>query len=180
MKNKIQNYREQKNMTQAELAEKSGLSLRTVQRIEAGTVPKGHTLKSVAKALNVEPEELKSTGEMIFDLDRAKLINISSLCFLVLPFGNIILPSVLIAKTPDQETKRVGKSILGVQILWTVVLSILMIVSPFIQGLLLTRVPVFLVLLVTFMVFNVFIILKNAQDLNRKATLFLQLKNSIL
>jgi len=41
-------------MTQSELAEKSGLSLRTVQRIEGGNIPKGFTLKSIAGNLETK------------------------------------------------------------------------------------------------------------------------------
>ena len=41
MKNRIKILREEKNMTQNELAEKSGLSLRTIQRIEAGNIFEG-------------------------------------------------------------------------------------------------------------------------------------------
>ncbi len=48
MKSIAQHLREEKNLTQTELAEKSGLSLRTIQRIEAGNVPKGYTLKALA------------------------------------------------------------------------------------------------------------------------------------
>ena len=58
MKTKVQNLREERNLTQAELAEKSGLSLRTIQRIEAGTEPKGYTLKTLASSLNVSESEL--------------------------------------------------------------------------------------------------------------------------
>lgn len=50
--------REEQNLTQTELAEKSGVSLRTVQRIEAGNIPKGFTLKALAGALEVDPEDL--------------------------------------------------------------------------------------------------------------------------
>ncbi|NQY05646.1 MAG: helix-turn-helix transcriptional regulator, partial [Flavobacteriaceae bacterium] len=46
--NKLVALRTQRNLTQEELAEKSGISSRTIQRIEAGTVPKGHTLKTLA------------------------------------------------------------------------------------------------------------------------------------
>ena len=48
MKSIVQHLREEKNLTQTELAEKSGLSLRTIQRTEAGNVPKGYTLKALA------------------------------------------------------------------------------------------------------------------------------------
>lgn len=52
MKNKIQLLREENRLTQKELAEKAGLSLRTIQRIEAGNIPKGFTLKALAESLN--------------------------------------------------------------------------------------------------------------------------------
>ena len=45
--------REQKHLTQEELAELSGLSVRTIQRIEAGQEPKGHTAKVLADKLNI-------------------------------------------------------------------------------------------------------------------------------
>mgnify|MGYP003598873837 CR=1 FL=1 len=41
------------NLTQEELAEKSGISVRTIQRIESGTKPKGYTLKALAAALGI-------------------------------------------------------------------------------------------------------------------------------
>jgi transcriptional regulator with XRE-family HTH domain len=44
MQPNFKKIREQKHLTQSELAEKSGLSLRTIQRIEAGNTPKGFTL----------------------------------------------------------------------------------------------------------------------------------------
>ena len=43
-----------KNLTQEELSEKSKISVRTIQRIEAGTEPKGHTLRALAQALDIE------------------------------------------------------------------------------------------------------------------------------
>ncbi|MDF2831166.1 helix-turn-helix transcriptional regulator [Chryseobacterium indoltheticum] len=47
----LKKIRETKNITQEELAEKSGISVRTIQRIEAGTIPKGYTLKLWQKVL---------------------------------------------------------------------------------------------------------------------------------
>ena len=42
---KLKNLREFQNLTQEELAEKSGVSVRTIQRIETGKKPKGYTLR---------------------------------------------------------------------------------------------------------------------------------------
>lgn len=58
MKTIVQKLREEQNLTQTELAEKSGVSLRTCQRIEAGNILKGFTLKALAGALEVDPEDL--------------------------------------------------------------------------------------------------------------------------
>ena len=42
----LKKIREEKNLTQEKLAQQSGISVRTIQRIEAGTDPKGDTLKN--------------------------------------------------------------------------------------------------------------------------------------
>ncbi len=56
---KLKAIREQKNLTQEELSEQSKISVRTIQRIESGTEPKGHTLRSLAQALEIEEIELQ-------------------------------------------------------------------------------------------------------------------------
>ena len=56
---RIKQLRNQRAMSQEALAEESGLSLRTIQRIENGSSnPTGDTLKRLAQALNVSPDEL--------------------------------------------------------------------------------------------------------------------------
>ena len=54
----LKKIRERQNLTQEELAEKSGISVRTIQRIEAGTNPKGYTLKTLASSLDVSEKDL--------------------------------------------------------------------------------------------------------------------------
>lgn len=139
----VQTLREAKNLTQSELAEKSGLSLRTIQRIEAGNIPKGFTLRTLADALDTEPENLTSKKQHAAEINRAKLINISVLSSLIIPFGNIIFPSILIYKTKDLKAKELGKSILSVQLIYTFILCTLMIASPFIQKAFSIKMPLF-------------------------------------
>ena len=56
---RVKELRNQKGMSQEFLAEESGLSLRTIQRIEKGeSNPTGESLKRLANALNVSPDEL--------------------------------------------------------------------------------------------------------------------------
>ena len=50
--------REKLNLTQEELADKANISVRTIQRIEAGTKPKGFTLEALSNALGVNKNVL--------------------------------------------------------------------------------------------------------------------------
>lgn len=172
----VRQLREEKKLTQSELAEKSGLSLRTIQRIEAGNIPKGFTLKTLAKSLETEPEKLFIKDEEDLNTDRAKLINLSALSGLIIPFGGIIFPLILILKTKDKKNKELGKNILSVQIILALVVSVSMIVSPFIQKMLSVEFPVFIIPLLLFIILKLFIIIKNGISLNRKNELSIKLK----
>ncbi|WP_312418828.1 helix-turn-helix domain-containing protein [Epilithonimonas sp.] len=179
MQTKIKTLREAKNLTQTELAEKSGLSLRTIQRIESGNIPKGFTLKAIAKTLEIEPENLFSKEENI-SIDRAKLINLSALAGLIIPFGGIILPAILTYRTQDSVNRELGKSVICVQIILAFVISVLLIVSPFIQRWFSIKFPLFLVPLIAFIVIKLWIIIKNGISLNQTNQLSIKLKNNFL
>ena len=60
MGNKIREYRKKKKMTQAELAQKSGVSRVTISQLEAGIEcnTSSKTLLSIAKALNSTVDEI--------------------------------------------------------------------------------------------------------------------------
>jgi transcriptional regulator with XRE-family HTH domain len=64
MKNKnlaqgVKFLRKRNGFSQEKLANKSGLSLRTIQRVENGeTIPSGETLKRISAALDVTPNQL--------------------------------------------------------------------------------------------------------------------------
>lgn len=56
---RVKELRKRKALSQDDLAKNSGLSLRTVQRVENGdTVPTAETLKRLAIVLDVAPNEL--------------------------------------------------------------------------------------------------------------------------
>ncbi|HEX8425978.1 helix-turn-helix transcriptional regulator [Hymenobacter sp.] len=134
--------RKSKGFSQELLAERSGVSLRTIQRVEQGdTVPRGHTVQALAEALNVPLEVLqnKLASEPEFDAAPApvlpvappvlrsdpqflQLLNLSALSFLVLPLLNIVLPLLLWrARRHDTEhVAELGRRVLGFQILWQV------------------------------------------------------------
>ena len=179
MKNQVQLLRERKNLTQTELAEKAGISLRTVQRMEAGNIPKGYTLQSLAKALDTHSENL-FIKEKIIDLSRAKLINLSALAGLIIPFGGVIVPMILTYKTKDLDNKELGKNIVSIQIILLFIISVIMIVSPFIQKLFSLRFPVFLIPLLLFLGLKLMIIIVNGVHLNKKNDLHSKLKINFL
>lgn len=179
MKNKVKILREQKNLTQAELAESSGLSLRTIQRIESGSVMKGFTLKAVAKTLDIEPEQLFFNEEKNINVERAKLINFSALCGLIIPFGGVIFPLILTLKTKDETNKILGKEIVSFQIVLAVFISALLIATPFVQKFLSIEFPLFIVVLLLFIFIKLLVILKNGISLNKNTSLVIKLKNSM-
>ncbi len=179
MQSKVKTLREAKNLTQTELAEKSGLSLRTIQRIESGQSLKGFTLKAIAKTLEIEPENLFPKEENI-PIDRAKLINLSALSGLIIPFGGIIFPAILTYRTQDSVNRELGKSVIGVQIILAFVISVLLILTPFIQHWFSIRFPLFLVPLMAFIILKLWIVIKNGISLNQTNQLSIKLKNNFL
>ena len=179
MKNKVKLLREEKNMTQNELAEKSGLSLRTIQRIEAGNILKGHTLKTIAKTLETDSENLIFTNENP-EIERAKLINLSALSGVIVPFGSIVLPLLLTYKTKDHLNKEIGKQIVSVQIILSLLLSVIMIICPFVQKIFSVKVPLFIFPLITILSLKLLIVIVNGISLNKKQELAIKLKTNIL
>jgi len=172
--------REKKNMTQNELAEKSKLSLRTVQRVETGSTLKGFTLNALAQALDSRPEDLICTTKDTIDVGRAKIINLSALFGLIFPFGGVIASAFLTYRTKDSRNKELGKGILCVQIILAAVFSCIMIASPFIQKIFLLKFPLFIIPLLIFMGLKVYIIIKNGISLNQKQELIIKLKTNFL
>lgn len=176
----LKNIREKQNLTQEELSASSGISARTIQRIEAGTDPKGYTLKSLAKALGVTEEDLlgKNTqdeiseervinGEepVLVNYRLMKLINLSSIPFAILPPLNVLIPIVLMFAT--KQKNPVIKQIISVQIIWTILAPILfMLVILTKPGNQLT-----LVTMAVLVIANIYIILRNAMEIDRNKRL---------
>lgn len=182
---KLKILREQKNLTQEELSEKSGISVRTIQRIESGTEPKGHTLKMLSKALEVNIDELReretetiNSHEPDFNLSKIKLINLSSILFVVFPPANILVP--LILTYIFKQRNSLTKEIISVQILWTIISFILFMLSSFAKNWLELSNRFTLLVMVILVLSNVFIILRNAAEIDKKEKLFFRLNYSLL
>lgn len=126
----IRALRKAKGLSQEYLAEKAGINLRTLQRIESGNViPRGETLRLLAQALDIPIEELSAAAPetpatMHEDQGFLKLINLSALSFWFIPLGNMLIPFALwmYKRKTIIGADELGKRILNFQITWTVLI----------------------------------------------------------
>lgn len=183
-KSKVRERRESLGYTQSELAEHANLSLRTIQRIESGkTVPKGHTLVVLAEALGVGKSELTNDTHDLSREDKIKikLINLSALSFMAIPFGNIIFPLWLWSKSRGNVLiDEAGRKVINYQIIWSVATSILLICAPFVQKSFSLTSPLFLYVLLISMSLNLIIIAKTTRSIDKGDLDILRLPISIL
>lgn len=127
---RVKELRNQRGMSQEFLAEESGLSLRTIQRIEkGGSNPTGESLKRLANALNVIPDELIDWS---VKEDKKYLIylNLSALTFLFFPLLGILIPFILWTskKGKIKNSNKLGKDLINFEITWTILLFFIPIV----------------------------------------------------
>lgn len=189
---KLKQFRERQNLTQEELSEKSGISVRTIQRIESGTEPKGHTLKTLSKTLEVSENELlnysvensnkkieeisteKTEIESSIDYQKIKLINLSSILFVVIPPLNILTP--LILSYTLKQKNILTKQIVSLQILWTILSPIFFMLGIFMKlGRSFTIVLLFIIVLS-----NIYLILRNTAEIDRNKKLRYRLNFNII
>lgn len=131
MKNKelakrIKELRNRKGFSQEELSEKSGLSLRTIQRIENGeTEPRGDSLKRLSAAFDVNPDELID-WTVLEDRGFLTSLNLSAFSFMVFPILGIIIPLIIWISRKDKikDVNEFAKEILNFQITWNMVFFI--------------------------------------------------------
>lgn len=122
---KIKQLRSNKGFSQEELAERTQLNLRTIQRIEGGeSEPRGDTLKRLAHALDVAPNDLIQWIEQE-DSGFLTFLNLSVLGFVVFPLLGVIIPIALwvLKKDKVKNLDQIGKKIINFQITWCIVLG---------------------------------------------------------
>ena len=180
--NIIKNIREESGYTQAELAKQSGLSLRTIQRLESkNKEPKGHTLIALSKVFDIEPKCLQE--KFIFfgktkksEKTTIQFINLSIISFIGIPFGNLIFPFILWYKNRKSKfVDEVGRRIINFQILWWIVLALLLSVSPFISRKFLDNTQIIFYILIVGYTLNVIVVCITAMKLKDNNYTFLNL-----
>ena len=121
---RVKELRCRKGLSQELLAEESGLSLRTIQRIENNeSEPRGDTLKRLAIALDTSPDEILD-WIILEDKGYLSLMSLSALGFLFFPILGIILPLIfwILKKDKYKDVNELGKSILNFEITWCLLL----------------------------------------------------------
>lgn len=187
---KLKSLRELQNITQEELSEKSGISVRTIQRIESGKDPKGYTLRALAKVLDVKEidllnqgtkeeniisEEKKETGEpIVMNYSSLKIINLSSIPFTIIPPLNILVPLILMYIMGQKN--YLTKQIISLQILWTILAPIVFMLGVFLK--LGNRFTLLIMILI--ILSNVFIILRNTIEIDKNERLYYKLNFSMI
>ena len=176
---KLLSLREKKHLTQEELAEKSGVSVRTIQRIEAGANLKGHTLKALAEVLDINPSVLSSTAveESEPNISLIKLINLSCLLFFI-PLGNILFPLLIMHFKKEKNT--ITKQLVSVQIMWSIISLSVFLITPFIQKWFGLNKQIILVVLMAIIISNIYIIIRNTLELDKNKQLRIKLKFSFI
>lgn len=177
---KLKEKREKLNLTQEELSDKSGISVRTIQRIESGSEPKGTTLKILAKTLEINATELleKADPQIETNTTLLKIISLSSLPFTVFPPVNIVIP--LIIMFVKKQFDPLAKQIVSIQILWLIIAGIIFMLSSFMKNWFSLGSKFILVVMVLLVLSNMVIILRNAAELDKKGKLFFRLSFSVI
>lgn len=141
---KIIAARHRQGITQEELAEKAKVNVRTIQRMEKGTVvPRVYTLKAIAQALDIPYHTLlvavpgdeteitplvqgSTTGSnhasQHHDGDFLQWLCLSCFTYLVLPYIHFLLPTYMLNKQPGllPESRLFGRRLIKTQIKWLV------------------------------------------------------------
>lgn len=177
---KLKEVRDKLNLTQEELSNQSGISVRTIQRIESGTEPKGQTLKILAKSLNVQENELIKTPEnpAQIDISFLKIVNFSSLPFTIFPPANIIIPFLIVFA--KKRFNPITKQIVSIQILWLICSVIIFMLTAFAKNWFSLGNKFSLIVMILLVLSNVFIILKNAIEIDKRGKLFFRLNFSLI
>lgn len=121
---RIKELRVQKRMSQEFLSEESGLSLRTIQRIENGeTNPTGDSLKRLTNALDVSPDELMDWA-IKDDVKYLIYLNLSALSFIFFPLLGILIPFMLWSskKGKIKNIDQLGRDLVNFEVTWTMIL----------------------------------------------------------
>jgi transcriptional regulator with XRE-family HTH domain len=122
---RIRSYRLRNGLSQEQLAQDTGLNIRTIQRIENGeTVPRGDSLRRLSSALKTTPEAFVG-AERKEDKAIIGILSFSQLAFIVFPLFGVALPVIiwLIQKDKVLQIEKLGRRIINFQTTWLLIVG---------------------------------------------------------
>jgi XRE family transcriptional regulator, regulator of sulfur utilization len=188
---KLKHFRYISCLSQEKLAETSGISIRTIQRIEEGkSVGSGYTINALAKALNINSTDLinsvsQNSLPVSNNSTKLKMLNLSAIAMLIIPLANIFFPAYIYWKNrDDQKIKEIGSKIISFQLFWTfgtiliaIVASIILL--PLFETLRAGSVPLFVPVYFTSAIFNVYFVFQFAININKKSPFLEKVPNML-
>jgi len=141
LKQMLKKARQEKGLSQEALSDMSHVSLRTIQRIEKGTVkPRNATLQILAEKLELDFKELIAKEPIHQNYDEAlkvlRRMNLVILLTTLIPFCNILFP-LIIWKT-NKRVKPLSNNagmIVSFQVIWSISTFAISILSIFVHNL---------------------------------------------
>lgn len=172
----IARHRKEQGYSQDELSQFSGISLRTIQRIEKGTVhPRGYTLRSLAESLKIELADLQTETASIDEevIKKARTLNTLGLLVIFLPLISTFLQVIYWTRNKQLLSNHLpSRKVVSFQILWIIVvlisLSLIHILTYFITGQsVYGHFPLRMTVYVILLLINISVIFYTAIQLNR-------------
>ena len=172
----VKEKRKSLGYSQEQLSDETGLSLRTIQRIEnEETNPRGHSLQAIAKVLDIPLGENPTSFKAEENLEiktKLNLINSSALIGIVIPYSNLFIPLIVWLKNrKNHQVDIYARNIINFQITWVLITSLLLACAPFAQLLFVderkatTFKPVLIVYCIA-IVYNVIAVLRASKKIN--------------
>ena len=185
---KLITQRKLQGLSQDKLAEKSGINIRTLQRIEKNEVkPQPYTLGCLADSLGVRIEDLTApTPSSLKDENSPRQLSIlhfSALAGCVIPLGNILTPLFLwlFKKQASDTWNNHAQKVINFQISWLIYLFVALVLYFTIEQL---AFFVFLFPLITIIniivlpAYSGILVIKNKQPFYPLTINFLKYKNA--
>ena len=188
---KLKNYRRINCLSQDGLAEASGISIRTIQRIEEGkSIGSAYTLNALARTLNINSADLIIQEPLnplpdSHKTNHLKILNLSAIAVLLIPLANIILPAFILWKNRDDEKiKKIGSKIVSFQIFWTLGTLVMCIIIPIVLLLLFqslngASVPLCLPVYFISVILNIYFIIRFAISINNQSPFLERIPNML-
>ena len=136
----------------------------------------------MAKTLGITETELKEkvpeSNTEIINYHLTKQINFSSVLGIILPPINILLPWLIMKR--KNQVNEITKQIVSVQIFYTIIALACILLSPFLSKWFGITKQITLILLIVSVIINLYIIIRNAIELDKNQKLHIRLSFSFL